>query len=100
MVFQALLEKYTKNINSCIIKLVIQSETQGEPAWFSLVKALGKVPALAAANGSSAVTMVQASQLVKTDTTNPMFIIQAPHLPKIGSKIPAVEGLATCASCS
>jgi len=59
---------------------------------------LGKVPFSAAACGIWAVIMVQASQLVKTEISRPMFISQAPGRPIAFSKMPAVDGLGTAAS--
>ena len=98
MVFHALVEKYTKSKHNCIAIEVILSEAEGAPCLFSLVKSLGKVQFSAAACGIWAVTMVQASQLVKTEITKPMFISHEPHLPTACSKIPAVEGLAIVAN--
>lgn len=80
--------------------LVTHRDTEGEPFSFSVVNALGKVPFCAAAWGISAVTIVQASQLVRTETNRPMFMSQAPQGPTMCSKTPAVDGLGTAASCA
>ena len=44
MVFQALLEKNTISIASCMRALVIQSDVDGEPLAFDFAKNFGNVP--------------------------------------------------------
>ena len=94
MVFHALLEKNTSSMASCMSALVVHSDADGEPLEFDFAKNFGKVPSFAQANGSSAVIIVHASQLARTDISSPMFISHAPHGPTIFSSTPAVEGLA------
>ena len=95
MVFQALLEKNTISIASCMRALVIQSDVDGEPLAFDFAKNFGNVPSFAHANGISAVMIVHASQLAKTDMSRPIFISHAPHGPTTFSSTPAVDGFAT-----